>query len=220
MIANVFSVDRFDGVSGVRPGQASKSVAPNGVNPFAVRDTVSFSAEALGLAQGMGLAQNGAADFTVSRSAGETADPASGAATNAALQKKFHRYLLDYLTSAASGREAAPGNTLALPGDDSAAGALDARNPEQSDAARAASGETDDEDDADENGIEAKIKKLTAKMEQIYASDMPDPAKDAAAKVIKKQIDELLAQQTAPGRKEQGIASASAMSSRTRSGKA
>ncbi len=81
MIANVFSVDRFDGVSGVRPGQASKSVAPNGVNPFAVRDTVSFSAEALGLAQGMGLAQNGAADFTVSRSAGETADPASGAAT-------------------------------------------------------------------------------------------------------------------------------------------
>lgn len=87
MIANVFSVDRFDGVSGVRPGQASKSVAPNGVNPFAVRDTVSFSAEALGLAQGMGLAQNGAEDFTVSRSAGETADPASGAATNAALQK-------------------------------------------------------------------------------------------------------------------------------------
>ena len=217
MIANVFSVDRFDGVSGVRPGQASKSVAPNGVNPFAVRDTVSFSAEALGLAQGMGLAQNGAADFTVSRSAGETADPASGAATNAALQKKFHRYLLDYLTSAASGREAAPGNTLALPGEDSAAGALDARNTKQSDAA---SGGMDDEDDADENGIEAKIKKLTAKMEQIYASDMPDPAKDAAAKVIKKQIDELLAQQTAPGRKEQGIASASAMSPRTRSGKA
>lgn len=217
MIANVFSVDRFDGVSGVRPGQASKSVAPNGVNPFAVRDTVSFSAEALGLAQGMGLAQNGAADFTVSRSAGETADPASGAATNAALQKKFHRYLLDYLTSAASGWEAAPGNTLALPGEDSAAGALDARNTKQSDAA---SGGMDDEDDADENGIEAKIKKLTAKMEQIYASDMPDPAKDAAAKVIKKQIDELLAQQTAPGRKEQGIASASAMSSRTRSGKA
>ena len=211
MIANVFSVDRFDGVSGVRPGQASKSVAPNGVNPFAVRDTVSFSAEALG------LAQNGAADFTVSRSAGETADPASGAATNAALQKKFHRYLLDYLTSAAFGWEAAPGNTLALPGEDSAAGALDARNTKQSDAA---SGGMDDEDDADENGIEAKIKKLTAKMEQIYASDMPDPAKDAAAKVIKKQIDELLAQQTAPGRKEQGIASASAMSSRTRSGKA
>lgn len=217
MIANVFSVDRFDGVSGVRPGQASKSVAPNGVNPFAVRDTVSFSAEALGLAQGMGLAQNGAGDFTVSRSAGETADPASGAATNAALQKKFHRYLLDYLTSAASGWEAAPGNTLALPGEDSAAGALDARNTKQSDAA---SGGMDDEDDADENGIEAKIKKLTAKMEQIYASDMPDPVKDAAAKVIKKQIDELLAQQTAPGRKEQGIASASAMSSRTRSGKA
>ncbi len=217
MIANVFSVDRFDGVSGVRPGQASKSVAPNGVNPFAVRDTVSFSAEALGLVQGMGLAQNGAEDFTVSRSAGETADPASGAATNAALQKKFHRYLLDYLTSAASGWEAAPGNTLALPGEDSAAGALDARNTKQSDAA---SGGMDDEDDADENGIEAKIKKLTAKMEQIYASDMPDPAKDAAAKVIKKQIDELLAQQTAPGRKEQGIASASAMSSRTRSGKA
>ena len=217
MIANVFSVDRFDGVSGVRPGQASKSVAPNGVNPFAVRDTVSFSAEALGLAQGMGLAQNGAADFTVSRSAGETADPASGAATNAALQKKFHRYLLDYLTAAAFGWEAAPGNTLALPGEDSAAGALDARNTKQSDAA---SGGMDDEDDADENGIEAKIKKLTAKMEQIYASDMPDPAKDAAAKVIKKQIDELLAQQTAPGRKEQGIASASAMSSRTRSGKA
>ena len=217
MIANVFSVDRFDGVSGVRPGQASKSVAPNGVNPFAVRDTVSFSAEALGLAQGMGLAQNGAEDFTVSRSAGETADPASGAATNAALQKKFHRYLLDYLTSAASGWEAAPGNTLALPGEDSAAGALDARNTKQTDAA---SGGMDDEDDADENGIEAKIKKLTAKMEQIYASDMPDPAKDAAAKVIKKQIDELLAQQTAPGRKEQGIASASAMSSRTRSGKA
>ena len=217
MIANVFSVDRFDGVSGVRPGQASKSVAPNGVNPFAVRDTVSFSAEALGLAQGMGLAQNGAADFTVSRSAGETADPASGAATNAALQKKFHRYLLDYLTSAAFGWEAAPGNTLALPGEDSAAGALDARNTKQSDAA---SGGMDDEDDADENGIEAKIKKLTAKMEQIYASDMPDPAKDAAAKVNKKPIDELLAQQTAPGRKEQGIASASAMSSRTRSGKA
>lgn len=219
MIASIFSVERFDGLSSV--SQVSKSVAPNGVNPFSVRDTVSFSAEALELARSMGQKQNMAEESAASRSSGENAGSASGtasAAMDAALRKKFHNYLLGYLTSA-SGWETS-GNTLVLPGEDSGANVSDARNSGRTDAGRAIAGDADGEGDGDENGIEAKIKKLTAKMEQIYASDMPDPAKDAAAKVIKRQIDELLAQQGASGGKEQTAGGTSGTSSRARSGKA
>lgn len=44
------------------------------------------------------------------------------------------------------------------------------------------------------SGNEGKIKKIREKIEEVYASDLPDPAKETIVKGLKKQIDILMAE--------------------------
>lgn len=52
----------------------------------------------------------------------------------------------------------------------------------------------DGKGDDGNSGNEGKIKKLREKIEEVYSSDLPDPAKETIVKGLKKQIDLLMAE--------------------------